>query len=209
MTEQELNERGQKIDTLLKLADASWKAHDTRRSYEWKVNLALWPGLALFAALQIKGETTLSLKLPSIIILSLLLIAIAYIYSTKWSAGLREGNRRDKIREETYLRLVDQELKLDNRSPRPTTDVVLAEEPILKNWSHGSQILITWLLVFFAISSMFAAAYSANELTQESKSSTHNQTNQLNCNCQPKPCESAPLPGKVQNDSSKKASPTK
>jgi len=31
-----------RIDTLLALADASWRDFDTRRAFEWKVSIGLW-----------------------------------------------------------------------------------------------------------------------------------------------------------------------
>jgi hypothetical protein len=48
-----------KVEFLLKLADASWRDYNERRSIEWKVNFGLWAALGAFAALCFSGRLDL------------------------------------------------------------------------------------------------------------------------------------------------------
>ena len=45
-----------RIETLLKLGEASWNSWDRRRSYEWKVSFGLWSALGLIAGAQLRGD---------------------------------------------------------------------------------------------------------------------------------------------------------
>jgi hypothetical protein len=82
-----------KTDAHFKLADAYWRDFNERRTYEWKVNFALWASLAAFAAIVAKGE--LGLALTHQVVFTLMIISIFLIFWLFWATGLRKRNFRN------------------------------------------------------------------------------------------------------------------
>ena len=82
--------------TLLRMADFHWREFDTRRSYEWKSNFALWPALgALSGFLLTKGQ-----NLPEILAISgtISVIVIFFLYWLYWQTIMWIQNKEDRDR---------------------------------------------------------------------------------------------------------------
>lgn len=138
----------ERIDSLLNLADASWRDFDTRRAAEWKVTMGLWTAQALFAGLVIRSDVKLALTHVELLFLLGVFAAIVGIYSLWWTRGLRDRNASNLQDAHHLWNLVQDELAI--KSPRylrgggrPTAHWT--------NWSHGSQIAITLLLVLLDV----------------------------------------------------------
>lgn len=150
----EIAER-EKIRTALRLAEVAWRDFDRRRAYEWKVNFALWPALGALSGFFWKGSQNLD-AFPAVSI-SILLMIIGCIYWFKWSVGLWERNKFDQDTAQYYWARADG----DPSSSRPLPRTQPGEKSwtnawndgwrVLGRWSHGSQIIITLILIAIAI----------------------------------------------------------
>jgi hypothetical protein len=142
-----------RVDALLRLADASWRAFDRRSSYEWKVCFALWSSLSLFSGLMLKGDVHVA-RWPNVerALIICLAIAIWVDYVFVWTRALYKRNQQDKFRADLNWMRVEEEIGIrdSQRKLYPPDDKWL-------NWSHGSQILITTLFLILAIFAVFAA----------------------------------------------------
>ena len=52
------------LEVLIRLCEIAWTNFDRRRSYEWKLSLAIWTALTAFIALTLKGNLNQPPKLP-------------------------------------------------------------------------------------------------------------------------------------------------
>lgn len=50
------SENEKRPEILMKLLEVAWANFDRRRTYEWKMSLAIWTAIAAFIALYLKGE---------------------------------------------------------------------------------------------------------------------------------------------------------
>jgi len=50
------SENEKRSEILMKLFEVAWLNFDRRRTYEWKISLAIWTAIAAFIALYLKGE---------------------------------------------------------------------------------------------------------------------------------------------------------
>jgi len=133
----------ERIDTLLNLADASWRTFDSRRTAEWKVTMGLWTAQALFAGLVIRADVKLALTYNQQLVLLGVFAGIVGIYSLWWTKGLRQRNEFNLQDAHQLWNLVEDELAIKSSrylrgGGRRTA--------YWRNWSHGSQIAITLLL---------------------------------------------------------------
>jgi hypothetical protein len=137
---------GKRTETLLKLADASWRNMDARRSYEWKANFGLWTALGLIAGFLFQSKVGLLSSHPKLAVLlaTLVLFGMGYTFCAVRISGLYRGNKVDMRRACHYWRLVESTLGLEPQYQ------VYPETGYLKNWSAQSQILITLILLFVA-----------------------------------------------------------
>lgn len=152
--ESDATEMKAKVEALLKLADASWRAVDTRRSYEWKANFGLWTALGLLVGFlfQNKAEVLSGHLWTTAFLALLILLGIGLPYVFVWSKGLYGKNQRDARRAYHYWYLVEMELKIEHQfEDMPGPDPV----PFWRNWSVGSQILITIVLLLAVDSALF------------------------------------------------------
>jgi heme A synthase len=148
------------LEGCLKLADAAWRDLDKRRSYEWRINFALWTALAVFAGLGLKGEIDLASPFPllgqaGLLILLLLLLAfIGFVYISWWTAGIQDRNKKDRLAANFYWNKIDEELKTGyDKETRAAK-----EEGWWENWSHRSQVAITLVFLIIAALSAIRAA---------------------------------------------------
>jgi hypothetical protein len=127
--------RDKKIKLLTSFAESSWTEYDTRRSYEWKVNFALWASFGLIAGFSIKE----SYPLGDWIWFIIAFIAVIYI---RWQLGLHNSSRHDQKKRHFYEEKIRLMMKIylpDDLKKPPST----SNENLFLNWSHGSQIFIT------------------------------------------------------------------
>jgi hypothetical protein len=139
-----------RVDALLRLADVSWRAFDRRSSYEWKVSLALWSSLGLFAGAMLGGGVRVPLSHCARVGVTLggVILWIAFVFT--WTPQLYRRNQRDKVIADLIYFRVEDELGISGTQRRLATN-----ETHWFNWSHGFQILVTTLLMSLAIFSIY------------------------------------------------------
>jgi hypothetical protein len=97
-----------KVESLLKLADASWRDYNERRSIEWKVNFGLWAALGAFGGFVFQRDTP---PPQWVALIASALLAVAFlIYTTLWKAEIQKRNRLDLNNARYYWTEVDTEL---------------------------------------------------------------------------------------------------
>jgi hypothetical protein len=156
----------ERIRTALKLAEVRWRDFDRRRSYEWKVNFGLWPALGALAGFFWKTNQKLEWYEAATFIS--LLIVVAVFYWFRWSVGMWRRNRGDQEAAYHFWRIADGvegEDKPWTDIPPPSYDWRGTWKDGLKvsmHWSHGSQIIITLVLVVITILGVIRSALQAN-----------------------------------------------
>jgi hypothetical protein len=120
-----------KVESLLKLADASWRDYSERQTIEWKVRQTLPPQwVALIASA---------------------LLAVAFlVYTTLWKAEIQKRNRLDLNNARYYWTEVDTEL-----GTKPP-EVRRIDSGTQWRPTHQSQALITFLFVLLAMLALWA-----------------------------------------------------
>ena len=145
----------ERAGALMKLAESSWKEFDTRRTYEWKVNFALWAALAALAGILLRGEAHLNLILA--IILAVLILLINVVYILLWTRGMHARNKIDQTNAHFYWLLVEQELGIKDERHKAYKESA-EKEPFWKNWSRGTQVTITMIITILAAASLVSSA---------------------------------------------------
>jgi hypothetical protein len=131
-----------KVESLLKLADFSWRDYNERRSIEWKTNFALWLALGTFAGFMFQHQTDLALGLK--LLITAILAVTFLIYTLLWKAEVMERNRSDKKLVQYYWSKVNDELDMEPPVPTPQ-----------KPKTHLSQAAITFIFVLLAALSVW------------------------------------------------------
>src|SRR2546427_728943 len=101
-----------RLDAILKLADASWLSMDRRREFEWKVSFGLWTALAAFSGFMLRKEISLTDRPQYIWGLGSLLSLIFILYVFLWLAGLSVRHKKDRRRAEEYWMMADEALQI-------------------------------------------------------------------------------------------------
>jgi hypothetical protein len=173
-------ERDRRNRLNLRLAEAAWRDADRRRSYEWKLNFALWPALGALGGFFWKQNPQFA---PGWMIAgSLLIVGIAGTYWFHWSVGLWIRNNSDLTAADYYLARIDGDpsriapfprsrlVDFDARSDNPYDSFsrlswkpglrkrAMAGFELLRHWSHGSQIVFTLILSLITIGGMLRSA---------------------------------------------------
>jgi len=138
-----------RVESLLKLADFSWRDYSERRSIEWRTNFALWLSLAVFASFMFQNQSVLSVGLK--ILITIGLAATFIVYTFLWKAEVKARNRSDKRLVQYYLNQANVELNVE--PPIPTSQ---------KPMTHLSQVIITFIFVFMAVLSVWAPIQAVN-----------------------------------------------
>lgn len=132
-----------RLDLFLKMAESSWKEYDTRRSYEWKINLALWAALGAIIGLSLKELSVDFSNYSTLILICMGSLSLVYIF---WLRGLWKRNEHDQKKRHEFLQIVRSELGFK------FTDRSLEERPgasgkwIFNHWSLGTQAFVTIFL---------------------------------------------------------------
>jgi len=82
-----------KYESLRWMADAAWRRFDSRRSYEWKANFALWAAFGSITGFLI-GRPALDTK--SCVFVTVITLFIWVGYFTFWAPWLHSSNARDQ-----------------------------------------------------------------------------------------------------------------
>jgi hypothetical protein len=136
----------EKIEVLTNLSEACWKEYDTRRSYEWKVSFGLWTSIGLIAGFSLKEDIILNINVWWIISI-LFVLATAY---TWWQYGLRISNARDQDKRHEYYKVIHESIGFTKKDIANLNEEIFKNRPrtshsfIFFNWSHSSQLLITY-----------------------------------------------------------------
>ena len=131
-----------KIEFLLKLAEAAWCDYNERRSIEGKTNFALCLALGAFGGFMFEHPTELPLWIA--LMTSTILVGIFLAYTFLWKREIQKRNSLDLDAAQYYWAQVDDELGLERPAIRTRS----------KNgkWrpTHLTQVFITLLFVLLA-----------------------------------------------------------
>jgi hypothetical protein len=149
-------EEKDRIDALIKLAEASWRSYSERRSIEWKVNFGLWAALGTFSGFMFQRETYLPCWIANVT--SFILICIFIVYTFLWKTEIQKRNSRDKEDAHGYRMKVDNILNIES------SIVLNAEDArtVVGGWrgTHLSQVIITFLFVLLAALAVWAPRWA-------------------------------------------------
>jgi hypothetical protein len=142
------------LEGLLRLAEASWREADSRRSLEWKVSFGLWTGLGLVSGFLLTHHSQILNCHPTVvcILAALFTLTIWLVYTCVWMRGNHHRNHRYQRRAHCYWRLAEERLEI---TPRHTCEP--EEEklpPLFCDWAYGPQIVFTLILTAVAFLSV-------------------------------------------------------
>lgn len=80
------------------LRKASWESFDKRRTYEWKVSLALWTALAVFTGTVLTQPQERMIPLRGCMVWSIVIIfgALVLLIHIMWNIGIARSSNLDK-----------------------------------------------------------------------------------------------------------------
>jgi hypothetical protein len=181
------------FDAFLDMSKHHRERFNTRRSYEWKVNLALWAGLGVFGGTVARADVNLTLFQQCCIIVILLFVAM--VYTLSWSRGVSESNDHDSRLGEAFAReaevlacggkdklsAVYNSLIVVPSSKKPGAS---RKNPLdsdrstwwWSNWSTFSEIVFTWCMVLLVVLALLGSSMSK----KESKAPASQQSRQEN-----------------------------
>jgi Ca2+/Na+ antiporter len=134
------------IESLIKLAEVSWRDYSERRSIEWKVNFGVWVALGTFGGFIFQKNVTLPLWI--VIAITLLLVGIFLVYTFLWKMEVQQRNQNDKERTRYYLGKVNTALSLE--PPKDQQDEPQWLKQIGWRRTHLAQVVVTFLFVLVA-----------------------------------------------------------
>jgi hypothetical protein len=148
----------QRFESLESLRKAAYESFDSRRSYEWKLSLAIWAaeGLALVALLQPeKDKEVFPLKAPwgwiGALCAGVLLVLLHYFLSL----GFKSQNERDRVESLRFKKQMERMVRPPYRRRVAQDKAADADADgwwLLGGWwSHVGQIGITLLLAATAV----------------------------------------------------------
>jgi len=142
------------FDALHTMREAAWRSFDRRRSFEWKLSFAVWSAMGAYIAALLKLRPATgdpALNAASVVVTLSVLGVHAY-----WTWGLGRANKIDQdiafryydVRGREVLGLSEDQLKelLGSRAERVGA---LTGSPL--QWSHLSQLLVTFILGLTAV----------------------------------------------------------
>jgi hypothetical protein len=151
-----------KLKVLTSLRDAAWQSWDHRRSYEWKINLAIWTAESVFIALILRGELHLPKPAPVFIVIgTLVLCASVVAVHGALMYSVFVSNKKDQLKQyeaEDALRVIaglrpTSELLKDSKSDLGRA-IKVARDCLGGLGSRAwpiCQVLITFLLLILAV----------------------------------------------------------
>lgn len=144
----------ERIDSLIRLAEASWHEYIDRRAIEWKVNFGLWLALGTFAGFMFQQEAVLPLWIA--FVASLILLGAFLIYTFLWKVEIQRRNQLDKEAAHYYWIKADEALEIESPPVRTHQADQNAWRP-----THLSQVLITFMFTFMAVMAVWVSRWAA------------------------------------------------
>ena len=147
-----------KLQYLEELRKAAYLSFNDRRSYEWKLSLAIWTALAIvivgLAQQKLQDLTIPGTYFKVVAVVIGLLIIVVHVY---FNNGMARANAIDKTRFQDYSRQIESMLEI-TRDPK--LQKMIGELPSTPNhrwlqwwqWGHLAQIAITLLLTAVTVS---------------------------------------------------------
>ena len=178
-----------RFEALKVLRDARWRSFDTRRSFEWKMCLALWTALAAFIAIMLQGtgEWTKDLNFWLVLAISVIGSLLVFGIHIWWNCNLHRSNKIDSqvmyLWEEAMQDIVGVQLTnehlgnaipayLQDRASRLRKDIQKVQQEhkdnkLRKYWSSISECALTLLLLFIANTVLLGSLYTSNGTKDE------------------------------------------
>ena len=151
------NEEKNRIDAIELLRKAQWESFDKRRSYEWKIGIALWTAIASFIVITIKSKITYNIRSLELIIASIIFVIIIIIHAF-WIWDLRRANKLDKdiaiFFRDTIMEKITISFPVPIKEQIDSIDKKGRKSKILSLWSHIFQLVITLIFILLAVISL-------------------------------------------------------
>ena len=140
----------EKIDALIEISKLHRQRFDARRSYEWKVNLALWPALAVVVAAIAVGKCDQVLNRLTLLSGLGVLICIFLVYTFVWTRGLSARNAEDRRKAWAFSHEAERlAWPADSDSELPAGPGKESQGGF--DWSQWSQVAITLLFILLIV----------------------------------------------------------
>jgi hypothetical protein len=94
------------LNALLALRKQSLEAFDKRRSYEWKISLALWSGIGLMTGFLYPNRESLAATTPQWLI-TVIFATVVLVYGFVWAPEVARRQRDDLAQAEAYRRAAE------------------------------------------------------------------------------------------------------
>jgi hypothetical protein len=137
-------EEKNRFDALETLRQAAWTAFTGRRSFEWKVCLALWAGIGAYIGTLLSGKVTPQTPHMWGATAAAVVIVLSHAY---WIYGLARANELDKEQAFFFRDAMMAELSME--FPKDVIEKIATVKRgwhTCKNWNRYFQITITVLL---------------------------------------------------------------
>jgi hypothetical protein len=140
------------------LRSAAWNSFDQRRSYEWKFGIALWTAQAIFTGTLLTQSSDKVFPLTGRwpVLLTASIGCIAVVIHAYWSKGISEANDSDRRKSDVYEKHMCPMVGVSHKEEiLPIVKGRLEKMGTLTNYSHSSQVAITFLLSVAALLAMW------------------------------------------------------
>lgn len=139
------SENKNQAEILMRLLEVAWTNFDRRRSYEWKMSLAIWTAIAAFIALYLKGEyPNISNEAKFTLICAAVLVVLVQIV---FLVFIRLANGVDQARAIFYEELLNDATGASKDSRITNIHAAIKKIVWAKGfWSIPCEVLITIIL---------------------------------------------------------------
>lgn len=143
------NEDKNKFDALEQLRAAAWDSFDKRRTYEWRICIALWTAFAAFIGAVVTGRVATTT--PVAVGTTIIALAVLILHHF-WLRGLSRAHETDKREDVFFRRQMMDMLGLQfSEEDKAHHKVIQDSWGKFTNWSRLFQIGVTTLLVLGTI----------------------------------------------------------
>ena len=185
--------RKEQADCYVELYKEARRSFDTRRQYEWKLNMAWWGAIALIGVYGLKGEIKADGGSWGWILAAHIAVGTVYVF---WTVGLQGANIIDTGMGHSFRDTIQRCAAEDTPPqfiPRPKRKVL----GVFWGWSAWGQIFITALLLVFSFF-MFTQKPSATITKPVAAATTTTKTTTTTTTTTtPAPAPKKPAPGPV------------
>jgi hypothetical protein len=154
------DDQAKRAEVFLRQLEIAWQNLDRRRSYEWKLSLAIWTAIAAFIAITLQAgpaKTTFEGRLPLLALLGVFIILLQGLFLL----FLRLANGVDQARAHFYEDLLNETTGVcAGRFAGTPVQVAINQIAWAKGyWAIAAEVLITVCLL------LTAAAVASNMRT--------------------------------------------